>query len=455
MSSNQDKGATGGLSINADSKRDSDYLHRLDEASPKVSDQSDTVESKGKTGRSKTQITRREKEPEKFDGKSIDWKDYIVHFEKMAVWNQWNECDKAQQLSMSLRGSAQKLLGDLPPEIVNDYSNLKSTLSQRFNPKERVTACRCEFRTRTRKTYPEGEYNLFLEQLKHVQFAHPQTLQAAIACAVEYDAFTSAQFNPRKPKEVDNSPGLPIRAINTDKNELRDNSKVEETKDTKSANPDLNTLASTLNSCIKQLTEKTRRLSFKFLLDNGSDASIVDKSAFDKLGIDTSLLQTVLITLTSAEGSQMKIYGYDREGIYGIKNEEKIKFQNLILSFQDIFVGPDLVSHSIDTEKAKPVKIPPRRIPISQKQVVEKEIDRLLGADLIEPSNSPWSAPILLFTKKDGSIRFCVDNRGLSVTVKDLYPLPRIDTSLDSLGGNIWYYTVDLASGYWQCPHGA
>lgn len=99
-----------------------------------------------------------------------------------------------------------------------------------------------------------------------------------------------------------------------------------------------------------------------------------------------------------------------------LKNEEKLKFQNLILTFQDIFLGPDLklgrtdlVRHSIDTENAKPVKIPPRRIPISQKQVSEKEIDRLLEADLIEPSNSPWSAPILLVTKKDGSIRFCVD----------------------------------------------
>lgn len=52
-----------------------------------------------------------------------------------------------------------------------------------------------------------------------------------------------------------------------------------------------------------------QKLSFKFLLDTGSAASIIDKSAFDKLGIDTSLLQKVLTTLTSAEGSQMKIYG--------------------------------------------------------------------------------------------------------------------------------------------------
>ncbi|CAG2195452.1 unnamed protein product [Mytilus edulis] len=131
-----------------------------------------------------------------------------------------------------------------------------STKSARFlrpKPPTKTEVEKCaENETKT------GPRNFEME--KHVQFAHPQTLQAAIACAVEYDAFTSAQFNPRKPKEVDNSPGLPIRAINKDKNELRENSKVGEAKDNKSTNPDLNTLASTLNSCIKQLTEKLEDL---------------------------------------------------------------------------------------------------------------------------------------------------------------------------------------------------
>lgn len=97
-------------------------------------------------------MTRREKEPEKFDGKSNDWKDHIVHFEQTARWNNWNETEMAQQLSMSLRGTAQTLLGDFKFSVVNHYTELKSTLGQRFNPKERVTAYRCEFRARIRKT---------------------------------------------------------------------------------------------------------------------------------------------------------------------------------------------------------------------------------------------------------------------------------------------------------------
>ncbi|GBL81222.1 Transposon Ty3-I Gag-Pol polyprotein [Araneus ventricosus] len=70
---------------------------------------------------------------------------------------------------------------------------------------------------------------------------------------------------------------------------------------------------------------------------------------------------------------------------------------------------------------------------------------------IIEESSGPSASPIVLVKKKDGSTRFCVDYRKLNeIMIKDNYPLPRIDDTLDALNGSQWFSTLDLESGYWQ-----
>ena len=142
-----------------------------------------------------------------------------------------------------------------------------------------------------------------------------------------------------------------------------------------------------------------------------------------------------------------------------LTSEQKRKVKEFLVEFQDVFIGPDgklgrssIVKHTIDTGDTRPIKIPPRRLPIAQKELVERELDKMLQNDVIEPSTSPWSSPLLLVVKKDGSIRFCVDFRRLNaVTRKDAYPLPKICESLDALSGASWFSTLDLVSGFWQC----
>uniref|UniRef100_A0A5S6Q9K0 RNA-directed DNA polymerase n=1 Tax=Trichuris muris TaxID=70415 RepID=A0A5S6Q9K0_TRIMR len=132
-------------------------------------------------------------------------------------------------------------------------------------------------------------------------------------------------------------------------------------------------------------------------------------------------------------------------------------FQCLLREYADIFADgenlgrTDVVQHRIDTGDAEPRRQPPRRIPFHQRKIVEQETQRMLRQGIIEPAEGPWASSIVLVRKKDGTFRFCVDYRKLNdVTRKDAHPLPRIDDTLESLGGARWFSTLDLASGFWQ-----
>ena len=132
--------------------------------------------------------------------------------------------------------------------------------------------------------------------------------------------------------------------------------------------------------------------------------------------------------------------------------------RKFLYAHADSFVGPDgklgrtnLVQHGICTGDARSIKQGLRRQPIAKRKEEEESIFKMLQDDIIEPSDSPWSSPVVLAAKKDGSYRFCVDYRQLNeVTIKDSYPLPNIQDCLDALSGAQFFCTLDLASGYWQ-----
>ncbi|CAF1009622.1 unnamed protein product [Brachionus calyciflorus] len=99
----------------------------------------------------------------------------------------------------------------------------------------------------------------------------------------------------------------------------------------------------------------------------------------------------------------------------------------------------DITEHDIDTGNTRPIKRRPYRLPQSVQEEVSKQVDDMLKKNIIRESKSPWCSPFILVIKKKADEMDC-------------YPLPRIDDTVDALGGSKYFTTFDLASGYWQIP---
>ena len=120
----------------------------------------------------------------------------------------------------------------------------------------------------------------------------------------------------------------------------------------------------------------------------------------------------------------------------------------MVVEYSDVFAldvselgSTNLVSHTINTGDSLPVRQPVRRTPFALREKMEELIQ----------NNSPWASPVVLVEKKDGRYRFCVDYRHLNaVTRMDVFPLPRVDDTLDMLSKTQDFSTLDLAAGYWQ-----
>ena len=100
-----------------------------------------------------------------------------------------------------------------------------------------------------------------------------------------------------------------------------------------------------------------------------------------------------------------------------------------------------------------PISFHPYRAGLKSRAVEEMEVERMPDANVIERAQSVWASPVVLAPKPDGSLRFCVDYRCLSaLTVKDTYPLSRMDECIDSLVEANISTTLNFNSGYWQIP---
>ena len=131
----------------------------------------------------------------------------------------------------------------------------------------------------------------------------------------------------------------------------------------------------------------------------------------------------------------------------------------IIKEFPDVFpddisgLPPDReVEFTIDLiPETEPISIPPYRMAPAELRELKARLEDLLSKGFIRPSISPWGAPVLFVKKKDGSLRLCIDYRQLNrVTIRNQYPLPRIDELFNQLQGSRVYSKIDLRSGYHQ-----
>ena len=144
----------------------------------------------------------------------------------------------------------------------------------------------------------------------------------------------------------------------------------------------------------------------------------------------------------------------------GVAKEHQAKLRKILAEYRDVFKdklpkGPPPkweVVHSIEVQPgSEPTYRTPYRLRPAEQDELEEQVRDLLAQGFIRPSQSSYGAPVLFVPKKDGRWRMCIDYRALNCqTVKDRYPLPRIDTLLDRLGRAKVFSKLDLASGYHQ-----
>ncbi|XP_048576473.1 uncharacterized protein LOC125558952 [Nematostella vectensis] len=184
-----------------------------------------------------------------------------------------------------------------------------------------------------------------------------------------------------------------------------------------------------------------------------SEVVVSCSAATDCLGVSSQTPAGAATTLDERRSPEQSLL----DGFPGTE-EDRREAQRIFKEYADVFSreGEELgctstIQHRIHTEDDITVNQRHRRIPPNQFEEVKEHLQVLLDRGVIQPSQIDYASPIVLVRKKSGTLRLCVDYRRLNAkSRREAYPLPRIDESLDALGGARYFSTIDLASAYNQ-----
>ena len=212
-----------------------------------------------------------------------------------------------------------------------------------------------------------------------------------------------------------------------------------------------NVLVSESKSAIRvPLVNETGR-SFK--VKKGQTIGVIE-STFDSC--ENPLIKEVAATeLSTNESKEQKF----QSNLQHLTSENSKSLLELLNSYKSLFAEKDtelgctdLVEMTLNTGDHPPIRQRLYRTPYSRRPIIDEHINDMLKANIIRPSTSPWSSPVVMVPKKDGSWRPCIDYRKINgiVSTQNSYPLPVAEDIFSMMNGAKVFSCLDLKSGYWQ-----
>ncbi|XP_067944465.1 uncharacterized protein [Watersipora subatra] len=158
-----------------------------------------------------------------------------------------------------------------------------------------------------------------------------------------------------------------------------------------------------------------------------------------------------VIPTLNREGANALNYGYQ------LNSSEKEEVYKIVSQFKEVFNdipgSTSIIEHKINLTSEEPIKQKPYPVPYALREQLQKDLDEMETLGIIQKSQSPYSAPIVLVPKPDGSKRICVDYQRLNkVTVFDPEPMATAEGLFQKLGKAKYFSKIDLSKGYWQIP---